>query len=157
MEYLDQDLPETGNTSDTLQTTRQMRQSWHTISRWSLFFAIIGFVLIGLILIGLGKLSSMLPMMAYALGENPVLDAIVSMGALFTGFIVLLLAVHLFINFLQYRFAMQMKRAIAFTDQEAFEQSWLNYRNFFRAIGIVTVLSLVVTIGFLMVVYTVTR
>lgn len=157
MEYLDQDFPDTNKTAETIQTTRPMRQSWFTISRWSIFFAIVGFVFIGLLLLGLGQISQLLPMMSYALGENPILDAIAAMGAFFIAIVVLLLAIQFLIHFWQYRFGTLMKRAVTFTDQNSFEQAWLNYRNVFRTVGIITALSLILMIGLIMFAYSMTR
>lgn len=157
MEYLDQDFPDSNNTAEIVQSTRPMRQSWYTISRWSMFFAIVGFIFIGLMLLGLGQISRMLPMMSYALGENPILNAIIAMGAFFVGIIVLMLAIQFVINFWQYRFATQMKRALTYTDQASFEQAWLNFRNVFRSVGILTVLSLLFFIGLLLFAYSLAR
>lgn len=157
MEFLDQELPDTHKTAETIQSTRPMRQSWFTISRWSIFFAIVGFTFIGLLLLGLGQISQLLPMMSYALGENPILDAIAAMGAFFIAIILLLLAIQFLINFWQYRFGALMRRAVTYTDQNAFEQAWLNYRNVFRTIGILTALSLILMIGLILFAYSMTR
>ncbi len=157
MEYSGADLPDTANIPGDIHTTPSMRQNWYAISRWSLFFAIMGCVLIGLMLLGVSQISKMLPMMAYALGENPILDAMTAMGAVFVGIIVLILAVLILINFWQFQFATQLKRSVTHTDQESFEQSWMNYRNLFRAVGIVTVLFLALVIGLIAFAYSLSR
>lgn len=157
MEYSDQDFPDNNKTAETIQTTRPMRQNWYTISRWSMFFAIVGFVFTGLMLLGLGQISRLLPMMSFVLGENPILDAIAAMGAFFIAIILLMLAIQFAINFWQYRFAALMKRALTYTDQRSFEQAWLNFRNVFRTVGILTALSLLLMISLILFAYSMTR
>lgn len=158
MEYLDQNLPEKNASGEgNLQTTRPMRQSWYAISQWSMFFAIAGFVMLFLGLFFVIRLSSMLPMMAYAMGENPVLEAISSMGAGFIALIGIGLAIQFLITYWLFRFAGQLKRAVTSTDQESFEMSWMNLRNVFRATGILAALGLLFTLGILSFVFAMTR
>lgn len=154
MEYLDQNLSETAPSSGGIQVTRALRQRWYTISRWALFFAIAGFILSGLFLLGLGGLTNLPSMMEYALGDSPLTDALVSMGAGMIGIFILLVVFQLLINYWQLRFANQMKRAITDTDQAAFETSWLNLRNYYRAIGIVTLVGMLMFVGLLAMAYT---
>ena len=157
MEYLDQNLSETTPPADEIQATRSMRQQWYTISRWALFFAIVGFIMTGILLLAIGSLPSLLPLMEYAMGESPMTEAFRSMGVIFIGLIILAIAIQLLLNYWQLRFANQMKRAISFTDQEAFESSWLNLRNFFRAIGIMTLVGMFLFLGLLAMVYAMSR
>lgn len=154
MEYLDQNLSESGPDADEIQVTRSMRQRWYSISRWAFFFAITGFVVTGMSLLGIGTLANLPSMMEYAMGDSPVMDAMASLGAGLIGIFILLFAFQLLVNYWQLRFASQMKRAITYTDQEAFESSWVNLRNFFRAIGIVTLVGMLMIVGLLMVAYT---
>ena len=150
MEYLDQNLSEeTPSREGNLQTTRPMRQNWYTISQWSMFFAITGFVMLGLGLFFVVRLSSMLPMMEYAMGDNPLLDAISSMGSAFIVLILIGLTIQFLIIYWMYRFSSQLKRAVISTDQESFEMSWMNLRNVFRATGILAALGILFTIGIL--------
>lgn len=138
MENLDQNLAEpNAAATNEIRATRLLRQRWYTISRWALFLGIAGFVLSVLLLLGIWRMATNLPSaIEYALGDSPVMDALESLSAGTIGIFIFLIAFQLLVHYWQMRFALQMKRAITYTDQEAFESSWLNLRNFFRAIGI---------------------
>ena len=58
---------------------------------------------------------------------------------LISGVIFISLFLQFMLNLFQFRFANQMKKAIRFTNQEAFEQSWQNFRNLFRWTGVLVV------------------
>lgn len=140
MEYLDQDFQQ--DSGEGLEVTRTMRQDWHTISRWVNFLSIVGFVLIGISLIAIGSLPKALSMLAYMGGENPMLELMTSMGTGLIFIMLLLLGVQFGLYYLLFRFARQLRQAIQHTNQEAFEDAWLNYRNFLRITGILLIVVL---------------
>ncbi len=141
MESLDQDLQY--NAADQLQVTRTMRQDWQTTGKWAFFLSIIGFVFIGLGLLAAGSITQVINMMQAMGTDNPALEMISSMGTGLTIFYLLLLALQLAITFFHFKFAQQLKRAVQYTDQEANEQAWMNFRNFMRINGIVFIVIIV--------------
>lgn len=141
MESLDQDFQY--NAADQLQVTRAMRQDWQTTGKWAFFLSIIGFVFIGLGLLVAGSLTQVINMMQAMGTDNPALELFSSMGTGLTIFYLLMLALQLAITYFHFRFAQQLKRAVQFTDQDAHEQAWLNFRNFLRINGIVFIVVIV--------------
>ncbi|MBK6997460.1 MAG: hypothetical protein IPH31_22080 [Lewinellaceae bacterium] len=136
-------LDENAAQHNGLSVTGEMKRSWMSISKWAMFFAIIGFIYIGLSLLMIGSMGTMLQMIMAMGGDNPVFSVIAPMMSYITIISVLMMAVMFFINFYHFRFASQIQRAVNFTDQTSFEKSWLNLRNHFRLYGI-TVCALIV-------------
>ena len=145
MESLDQDFQ--SNTANQLNVTRTMREDWLSTSKWAFFISIVVFIFIGLGFIIALSLTQVINMMQSMSGvDNPVLSIMGSMGSALTVFYILVLGLQLVINYFQYRFAQQLKRAVQLTDQDAHEQAWLNFRNFCRINGIMLIVMLVLYI-----------
>lgn len=107
-------------------------------AKWSNFLAIIGFVLSGLI--GLAALfaGTILGNMSSNFGG--------SLGIFGAGFItviyLLVAALYFFMSLFLYRFANRMKTALASGDQESLNISFLNLKNLYRMMGILTIVYL---------------
>ena len=142
MEFLDQDFQ--SNANDTLRPTPSMRQSWYSISKWAQFLAIVGFILTGILLIAIGSLSTLVDMVASMMPDNPGLAVLSSMKGVVIGIFGVSLAIQLVLNYFHLQFALKLKRAVQFTDQEAFRQAWLNFRNLFRILGVLTAITLAI-------------
>ena len=136
MSILDENTARNMNANAGLGVSSEMKRSWTTISKWALFFAVIGFVYIGLSLLMLGSMGAMLEMMARMGGDNPIFAAIGPMMSYMTIISVVMMAFLFFVNFFHLRFSTQIKQAVNFNDQSAFEKSWMNLRNHFRLYGI---------------------
>lgn len=136
MSILDENAARDPNSG--LGVTNEMKRSWMAISKWALFFAVIGFIYVALSLLMLGSIGTMLDMMRAISGDNPVLDAMGPLMSYVTIISGLLMVVIFFVNFYHLRFATQIQRAVNFSDQSAFEKAWLNLRNHFRLYGIAT-------------------
>jgi hypothetical protein len=123
-----------GNTSG-LSVSAEMKRNWMTTSKWAMFFAIVGFVYIGFNLLSIGSMAATFRMLA-TMSSNPFIDAIGPMVPYITVFSLLMMVVVFMICFYHLRFSSQLKKAVNFTDQLAFEQAWMNLRNHFRLYGI---------------------
>jgi hypothetical protein len=141
MSILDENIGQS-NKTEGVRVTGEMKRNWIITSKWAMFFAIFGFIYIGLSVLAFGTMGSAIQTLM-TLSDNPFLDAFGPLMSYFTAFMVIMLAVWFFINFYHLRFANYMQRAVNFTDQDAFEKSWLNLRNHFRLFGIVVVAVLV--------------
>ncbi len=140
MEYLDQDFQAS---SAQLEPTREIREDWRITARWGNFLAIIGFVFIGIGLLAAFSLSTVINMLSLMGGSNPGLELLGSMGGWLAVVVLAGLAVQFMIVLFQYRFAKNLKMAVLQTDQSAFEEAWLQFRNLFRWYGILIIASMV--------------
>lgn len=145
MEYLDQDLQ---NESNQIEVSRHMREDWQTTSKWANFIAIVGFVFLAIGLIAITGLPTVLSTMAAMGGESGGMLFFESISNYLIVGGVIALGLQFAITLFQFRFAQNLKQAIAFNNQQAFEIAWLNFRNLFRWNGILIIASIV--LGFVM-------
>ena len=143
MDYLDQDFQ--ANTSNQIQFTPGLREDWRITARWANFLAIVGFISIGIGALALIGMSTMLSTLSSMGMGNPGLEMMQSsFGSVFIVFLLLAMGVQVVITLFQFRFARNMKRALDATDQLAFEDAWMYFRNFFRWSGIMLIVVLTV-------------
>ena len=125
-----------------LRVTTEMKRNWLATSKWASFFAILGFVVAGIYLLFLGSFATVFQALG-SLTNNPMLTTIAPMMSSLTIFIAAILVIQIVYHYFHLRFSMDMKRALNFTDQGSFEQSWKNLRNHFRIFGILVIAILV--------------
>lgn len=122
-----------------LRVSSQMKHNWNTTSKWARFFAILGFVMVGLSLLLVGSVGAAMESIA-SLSGNMMLSMMMGpMMTYLTVFLVIVSLVQLAYHYYHLRFANDMKKALQFTDQGAFEESWKNLRNHFRIFGIMVI------------------
>lgn len=141
MESLDHNFQQ--HNPNASETTWQMRQDWHTTARWARFLSIVSFVFSGIGLLGTLGISTVLEQMM-AIGnstgmENPMLEVMLAQKSVFTIFFLLIIGAQVAVNLFQFRFASRLKDALQFTDQQALEEAWLNFSNFFKWSGIMVI------------------
>ena len=110
-------------------------------SRWSRFFAILGFIYIGLLLlfgILFGSFGSSL--MQGASGE---LEMPLRLSGVFISFLLILIAAILFVPVLYlFNFSSKMRRALRNNDQAILTDSLKNLKSFFKFYGILAIVVL---------------
>lgn len=152
MESLDHNFQQ--HTSDASGTTWQMRQDWHTTARWARFLSIVSFVLSGIgLLFTLGFSTVLEQMMAIGSStgmENPMLEAMLNEKSIVTIFFFIIIGAQVAVNLFQFRFAGRLKDALQFTDQQALEEAWLDFSNFFKWSGIMVIAFIVVYFAFIL-------
>lgn len=146
MEYSNQDFQT--NTSASFQPTRSMRQDWHGTARWGNFLAIVWFVFAGIALIGTMTIGTALDTMQLPGGDDIFIEQILYYKTPLILVSIIVAGMYVALALFQYRFSKNMRQALQFTDQEALEASWLNFRNLFRWAGIFTIAIIVLYFGF---------
>lgn len=119
-------------------------------AKWCNFLSIVGFILSGLIGIVALFAGTILGNLSSGYGGNSSF-----IGAGFVTVIYLIIAgVYFFMSLFLYRFASKMKAALYTNDQETLNNSFLNLKNLYKLMGILTivylsflVLALIVGIG----------
>jgi len=109
-------------------------------AKWAKFLAIVGFVICGLVvLMGIFAGSFLASMGRYSSSESEITGAMSTLLAV----VYILFAVLYFIPVLfLYRFATQMKIALASNDQGVLTTSFQNLKRMFRYVGILTIIVL---------------
>jgi hypothetical protein len=138
MSNFDQNTSQHRNSWGEFGVTEAMKRNWMSISKWALFFSILGFIYVGLSVLMLGSMGTILELLAAMGDENPVLSLFSPFLSYITVVTGIILVVWFFINLYHLKFASQIQRAIKFSDQKAFENAWENLRNHFRIYGILT-------------------
>jgi|SRR5688572_18447990 len=112
-------------------------------ARWAKFLAIVGFIMCGLVLLAGIFAGSFLKWVGGNYGEYG--DAEISA----TGFRVMAMVIYILIALIYFfpclflfRFASQMKSALASNDQETLNSSFRNLKVMFRYVGIMTIIIL---------------
>jgi hypothetical protein len=82
-------------------------------------------------------------MLAAMGGSSPELELLGSMGGWLAVLVLVVLAVQFMIVLFQFRFAKNLKTAVLQTDQPAFEEAWLQFRNLLRWYGILIIAGVV--------------
>lgn len=134
MEYPNQNF----QSNNPVQPTRVMRQDWHVTARWGNFFAIVWLVFAGIGILSIFTIGPAIDRLAL-LGEDAVLDVFLQYKTLLTAVSLVASGIYGVLALFQYRFSQNMRQALQFTDQDALEASWLNFRNLFRWAGIFTI------------------
>ena len=101
-------------------------------AKWAKFLSILGFILSGIIAVVALFAGTILGSLGNSFGGSII-------GAGFIMFVYLILSsVYFFMSLFLYRFASKMKLALSMTDQENLNNSFLNLKNLYRLIGIIT-------------------
>jgi hypothetical protein len=110
-------------------------------AKWANFLAIVGFVLSCIIAIVALFAGTLLGSMSQSFGNSGSM-----IGAGFITFIYLIIAaVYFFMSLFLFRFASKMKTALYSNDQEHLNNSFMNLKNLYKLMGILTI----VYLGFL--------
>lgn len=112
-------------------------------AKWARFLAIVGFVVLGLMVVS-GVLFALTLTRSDMVGNQPGLMAAAS-GSIVV-FYLLLAAIAFFPLLFTFRFASQMKTALANNDQALFNAAFQNLKVCLRYLGIVTIISLVLMV-----------
>jgi len=126
--------------SGQLVISTEIKSYLKETAKWAKFFAIIGFVMMALmVVVGLTMGTFMASMMPTS--EIPGAN----MGAgFFTVYFIAIAALYFFPFFYLYKFANNMKQALASDDQEALSISFKNLKSCYKFIGIL----MAVVLGF---------
>jgi hypothetical protein len=147
MEYLDQDFQ--ADTTNQLEPTRTIRQDWHTSARWANFLAITWFIFTIIGLIGTLSIGATMEQLALLGADSPGMELLMAQRIPLTIMFLAILALYTALAWFQFRFAKNMRHALQFTDQDALEQSWLQFRNLFRWSGILVIAMIIFYIAFI--------
>lgn len=144
------------DTFNDLHPTPSMENYWRIISKWAMFFAVLGFIGAGLYLLGAMAIIPMLRMMS-SMGAipEPVASMLGSLSWLFVLIYLLGVASMFFLAFFHLKFSNGITRALNFADQAAFEMAWRNLRNHFRLNGILIIAGIVLYLVMIVVVVSV--
>ena len=124
---------ETANTGENtgLLLNETAIQHLNATRKWTLFFAVLGFIMIGLM--GLGFIGML------------IASAIVPEAGLMAGiavFYAIFMAIYFFPVFYLFKFSDEAKKAIAVRDQTAIEKSFAYLHKHFKITGIITIVIL---------------
>jgi Family of unknown function (DUF5362) len=106
-------------------------------AKWSVFLSIVGFVLSGILVVVALFAGTFLGSMNSGLGAAPVIGA-----GLITVLYLIIAALYFFMSLFLYRFATKMKAALYSNDQDTLNNSFLNLKNLYKLMGILTVIYL---------------
>jgi amino acid transporter len=123
-----------------LQITQDIEQDWIKTSKWVMFFAVLGFIVFGIY----SLFAVFGGLMLGAFAESEAFPMAGALGLFFFVIIAAVLAFMFFMNLYQLRFANNIGRAVNFSDDVALERAWLNMRNYFRLLGIMTIVFIVI-------------
>jgi hypothetical protein len=109
-------------------------------AKWATFLSILGFIGSGIIAIAAVFAGTILG----SLGSNsPYGSGAAIMGAGFiTAIYLVVAAIYFFMSLFLFRFAAKMKIALNTTDQESLNNSFLNLKNLYKMMGILTIVYL---------------
>ncbi|MCB0544681.1 MAG: hypothetical protein KDC70_14240 [Saprospiraceae bacterium] len=145
MEILDNQFTQEPD-ENGLHVTRDMRANWFITSKWAMFFAIVGFIITGISLLTIG---AVIPMMSTIMTMSGQFEAAQMLQGISTYIIIIGVAASLvmfLIHYFHLRFSIDIKRALQFKEQTAFESAWRNLRNHFRIMGIIVIAYIVLYI-----------
>lgn len=131
-----------------LNSDLQIDQSSHIYlsetARWANFLSIVGFVLSVILAIAGLFTGVFLGSMSSSYGNSSVI------GAGFAAVFYLIIAVLYFVmSLFLYRFASKMKMALYTNDQETLNHSFLNLKNLYKMMGILTIIYLCLIVLFM--------
>lgn len=131
-----------------LNSDLQIDQSSHIYlsetARWANFLSIVGFVLSVILAIAGLFTGVFLGSMSSTYGNSSVI------GAGFAAVFYLIIAVLYFVmSLFLYRFASKMKMALYTNDQETLNHSFLNLKNLYKMMGILTIIYLCLIVLFM--------
>jgi Family of unknown function (DUF5362) len=106
-------------------------------AKWSVFLSIVGFILSGILVIVALFAGTFISSMSGGLGTAPVMGA-----GLITVVYLIIAALYFFMSLFLYRFATKMKAALYSNDQDTLNNSFLNLKNLYKLMGILTIIYL---------------
>ena len=119
-------------------------------AKWCNFLSIVGFILSGILAVVALFAGTFLGSLSSRYGGN---SSIIGAGFI-TVIYLLIAALYFFMSLFLYRFASKMKTALSTNDQSSLNNSFLNLKNLYKMMGILTiiylsflVLALIVGIG----------
>lgn len=121
------------NAPDTLRISPTIRSSWQESTKWSLFFAVLGFIYVGLLIIGV-----------LAGSRNPLFGAGV--------FMLVIMGTLIFIpTWFIFQFSQKLKKGLETEDTALAEEGFANLRRLYQYAGIVTIIILAFYVLFFLV------
>lgn len=112
-------------------------------AKWATFLAILGFIGSGIVALVAVFAGTFLG----ALGSSPYGGGSALIGAGFVTTIYLVIAaIYFFMSLFLFRFATKMKTALNTTDQESLNNSFLNLKNLYKMMGILTIIYLAILV-----------
>ncbi|MCC6458960.1 MAG: hypothetical protein IT260_00725 [Saprospiraceae bacterium] len=115
--------PAFSNPDDSLKVTPVLRSYWSEISKWALFFAILGFVYLGLLVLMM------------VLGGRS--------GILAFSFIVIILGTLVFFpTWFTFQFSQQLKKALSFDSNSHLEEGFENLKRLYLFVGVLMIIVL---------------
>lgn len=144
MSILDEHIDAFKSEHDQLQVNPELKRHWLSTSKWAMFFAIFGFVSIVFTLASIGAMSEMMETLALFAGNDGVFQLIQPFLKYLLVITLVYCVVEFAIHFFHIKFALSMQKALKTNDQEAFETGWVNLRNKFRLMGILTIIAMAV-------------
>ena len=106
-------------------------------AKWGVFLSIVGFIISGIIVIAALFAGTFLGSMSGGMGAAPVMSA-----GVITVIYLIIAAVYFFMSLFLYRFATKMKAALYSNDQDTLNNSFLNLKNLYKLMGILTIIYL---------------
>ena len=106
-------------------------------AKWSVFLSIVGFILSGILVIVALFAGTFISSMSGGLGAAPVMGA-----GLITVVYLIIAALYFFMSLFLYRFATKMKAALYSNDQHTLNNSFLNLKNLYKLMGVLTIIYL---------------
>jgi len=114
-------------------------------AKWTRFFGVLGFIGSGIIVIAsffIGTIFSKMSMMSAGDGPNPMAMMSGALGGVLTVIYLLIGVLVFFISLFLFRFGTKMLVALDNPDQDVFNLSLKNLKNYFRIQGIFTLIYL---------------
>ena len=105
-------------------------------AKWANFLSIVGFIISGIIAVVALFAGTILGSLSNSFGGS-----IIGAGFIMVVYLILA-AVYFFMSLFLYRFASKMKVALYTNDQDSLNNSFLNLKNLYRLIGIITIIYL---------------
>lgn len=129
----------------------EMKRSFVSMSKWALFAAISGFILLVALMLLVGAGISQMLFIFYQMGAGFGTNFVKMVMPYYGLAALLFLGIYFFLNFYHLRFSNHMQQAINFSDQNAFEDAWRNFRNYYRLLGMYIIISIGLSLVFLVV------
>jgi hypothetical protein len=136
------------NNHDLLQNDLLIDSTAHgylkETGKWAAFLGILGFIFSGVVIIVSFFIGAILDRMFSALAATSTssVAAFGAMGGTFAGFYFFLGVLTFFLSLFLFRFGSKMKQALSGQDPEAFNLSLKNLKNYYRLVGILTIIYL---------------
>ncbi len=121
--------------------TLSMYQEWRTTAFWANVIAVITYILLSLA--ALGYLLILIALYFEGEGPESLFEDLTINSIVIYVISTIQIPLYFIINTFLFRFSKSLRTAVEGKDQEMFENAWLNFRNYFRWLGILAIISIV--------------